>query len=311
MKLLKKFLESSGKQEILRMMAHGASDVGKMRSVNEDYFWVNPTKNLYIVADGMGGHNAGEVASQNATKLVDAYLTPEVIEEIRGDIRKVRETIINSLLHAHTNICEMADSNPEYEGMGCTIVTALIIGNYLHLCHVGDARAYLCDETGITLLTIDHSFVMELVQKGKLTLEEARVSPMKNKLNQAIGASRPINPDYKHYTLKEGDKILLCSDGLWDMLSDEQLSTVLKEDKPPQVLCETLIKMANDAGGHDNITALVILHKEQTDSESESESESRSEPLEPRAQETDEPDIMEKSGEYSFVFTEPDSEKAG
>jgi len=290
MKLLKKLLESSQKETLMKM-AYGVTDVGKSRTMNEDYFWVNPDKNLFIVADGMGGHNAGDVASKNATQIVDAYLTTELLSEIRENIRKIRETMIKSLLHAHTEILEMAEKNPDYEGMGCTIVVALIFNNSLHLGHVGDARAYLCNETGITTLTIDHSFVMELVQKGKLSIEEARISPLKNKLNQAIGASKPINPDYKHYTLKEGDKILLCSDGLWDMLTDQEMYTVLRENHSPKKIGETLIKMANDAGGHDNITALVIQHKEQTES--------------PTSQEPDEPDAFEKSGEYSFVFKEP------
>ena len=226
MKLLKKLLESSQKETLMKM-AYGTTDVGKSRTMNEDYFWVNPDKNLFIVADGMGGHNAGDVASKNATQIVDAYLTPDLLSEIRDNIRKIRETMIKSLLHAHTEILEMAGKNPDCEGMGCTIVVALIFNNSLHLGHVGDARVYLCNETGITLLTIDHSFVMELVQKGKLSIEEARISPMKNKLNQAIGASKPINPDYKHCTLKEGDKIILCSDGLWDMLTEQEMYTVL------------------------------------------------------------------------------------
>ena len=294
MKLLKKFLESPPTEEASKI-AYGGTDVGKTRTMNEDYFWINWDKNLFIVADGMGGHNAGEVASRNAAKEVDSYLTQELLTEIRGDNRKIREVIIKGLIHAHDKIKEMADKNTNYEGMGCTIVEALIIKNDLHLGHVGDARAYICDENGINLLTIDHSFVMELVQKGKLTLEEARVSPMKNKLNQAIGASKPINPDYKYCALKEGDKILLCSDGLWDMLSDQQIFAVLRQDKPVQKLCETLIKMANDAGGHDNITALVIHHQEKAET-----------PATPKPEDTE---FYEKSGEYSFVFDDSDSEK--
>lgn len=288
MKLIKKFLETSRK-EALRKMAFGLTDVGKDRQINEDYFIIKPEKHLYIVADGMGGHNAGDVASLNATTIVDSFLTEEVIKQIKGNNRKIRETIIKSLLHAHKKILEMAENNLQLEGMGCTIVVALILNNNLHLCHVGDARAYLANENGLTLLTRDHSYVMELVQKGRLTMEEARVSPMKNKLNQAIGASKSINPDYRYYELREDDRILLCSDGLWDMIADPQILAILKLDKPVQKLCEILIKNANDSGGHDNITAVVIQHKDQS-----------SEDLEPLNE--NDINVLEKTGEYSFVF---------
>jgi len=294
MKLIKKLLEISQK-EAMEKLVHGATDVGRARTVNEDYFLINREKNLYIVADGMGGHNAGDVASKNAVEMADAYMTKELIEDIRRNSRRTREAVIKSLLHAHLKILEMADKNVGYQGMGCTIVEALIMGNYLHLCHIGDARAYICNEKGITLLTKDHSYVMDLVQKGKLTMEEARLSPMKNKLHQAIGASKTINPDYKHYILKEGDKILLCSDGLWDMMSDDQIYTVLRQDKPAKKLCETLIKMANNAGGHDNITAIIIQHienQEASDTKTPMEFE-----------------VPDKTGEYSFSFDKvPDSD---
>jgi serine/threonine protein phosphatase PrpC len=287
MRLVKKLLEISQK-EAMQKMVHGATDVGKERTVNEDYFIINREKNLFIVADGMGGHNAGDIASKNATQIADEYLKIDLLNNIRHDNRKIREAIIKSILHAHLKILEMADKNSQYQGMGCTIVMALILGNSLHLCHVGDARAYICNEKGILRLTRDHSFVMDLVDKGKFTMEEARLSPMKNKLHQAIGASKTINPDYKNCILKNDDKILLCSDGLWDMMSDDQIYTVLKQDKPAKKLCDSLIKMANSAGGHDNITAVVIQHNEKTEG-----------PTPPIVEDRDVPD---KTGEYSLTF---------
>lgn len=296
MKIIKKLLEFSHKAEMQKLV-HGLTDVGKARSVNEDYFIVNNDKSLYIVADGMGGHNAGDVASKNATEMADAYITQERIDRVRGNIRQTRDMIIHSLIHAHESILKMADESAQLTGMGCTIVEALILGNNLHLCHVGDARAYLSNENGITLLTRDHSHVMDLVAKGKLTLEEARVSPLKNKLNQAIGASRDIKPEYKHCFLKDGDKVLLCSDGLWDLMSDYQMYTVLRQDKPVKKLCEILIKMANDAGGHDNITAVIIQHKDNINNE-----------VVPNPT-PEEIALLEKTGEYSFVFKNPTSEK--
>jgi protein phosphatase len=235
----------------------------------------------------MGGHNAGDIASLNASQMVDTYFTPQLLSKIQDDAGKIREAIIDSLVNAHREILRMAKGSRHYEGMGCTMVVAFIRHNILHLGHVGDARAYVCNDTGIKLLTEDHSFVMELVKKGKMTMEEARLSPLKNRLNQAIGASVDIKPDYRIYELEENDRILLCSDGLWDMLTDEQMQQAVMQELPPKNICDKLIDMANKAGGHDNITAVVIIYKEQ-----------------PGEIKGDSGEFMDTSGEYSYVFKE-------
>jgi protein phosphatase len=286
MKMINKLLGSSGWEDENKSV-FGATDVGKERTDNEDYFRIVPEKSLYIVADGMGGHNAGDIASLNASQMVDTYFTSRVLSEIKDDDEKIHKAIVQSLLNAHRGILRMAKSKNNYEGMGCTLVLAFIWGNRLHLGHVGDARAYLCNDSGIELLTIDHSFVMELVKKGKMTMEEARLSPLKNRLNQAIGASVDIKPSYRNHFLENGDRILLCSDGLWDMLTDEQLHQTVMQKTSPQKICETLVGMANNAGGHDNITAVVIVHKKSSD-------------MSPR----ENTKLKEPTGEYSFVFKE-------
>ncbi|MCP5106432.1 MAG: Stp1/IreP family PP2C-type Ser/Thr phosphatase [bacterium] len=267
--------------------AFGLTDVGKERSDNEDYFRIVPEKCLFIVADGMGGHNAGDIASLNASQMVDTYFSAQLLTKIQDNNEKIEESIVKSLLNAHREILRMAKGSRNYEGMGCTMALAFIRDNDLHVGHVGDARAYICNDAGIKLLTEDHSYVMELVKKGKMTMEEARLSPLKNRLNQAIGASVDIIPDYGLYSLQEGDRILLCSDGLWDMLTDEQLHQTMMQDLPPKTICENLIDMANKAGGHDNITAVVIIYKN-----------------EPVIKEPESDKFMDTSGEYSFVFKE-------
>jgi len=287
MKLVNKLLGSPGWEDS-RKSAYGATDVGKDRSNNEDYFRIIPEKCLYIVADGMGGHAAGDVASLNAAQTVDTYFSRQLLLKIQDDDNKIREAIVESLLKAHQEILRMAESKRHYEGMGCTIVIAFIQDNSLHLSHVGDARAYVCNNSGIKLLTTDHSFVMDLVKNGKMTLEEARLSPMKNRLNQAIGSATAIKPDYGHYSLEEGDRILLCSDGLWDMLTDEQMHQAIIQDQPAKIVCENLINMANKAGGHDNITAVLIIYKKGPAEDELSDNE----------------DLMDTSGEYSVVFKE-------
>jgi len=260
MKFLKRVLGIPEKEEMMKM-ADGATDVGKVREANEDYFLVNPDRKLYIVSDGMGGHNAGEVASMNATESVNNYFTSELLSEISGDDEKIQNEMIKVVVDAHHKIIQMANSNEIYKGMGCTLVVAWIDGDILHLCHVGDSRAYMCNNSGIQLLTTDHSHVMSLVAAGKMTMEEARVSPLKNELSQAIGAPLEIEPDYNRYSMNNGDKILLCSDGLWDMLSDKEIYEILRKRKPVKTICQELIHKANQEGGHDNVTVVVMKYE--------------------------------------------------
>ena len=266
MSILKKLFGGRGGQdsqaEDLFESVHGLTDVGLDRDNNEDYFLVDPLKNLFIVADGMGGHNAGEVASLNATEAVNDHLTPKILAEIKGDRIKINDELNDCLYIANQKILDMAENNVSYQGMGCTLVVALVERGALHTGHVGDARAYLCDANGINLLTTDHSKVMELVEAGQMTLEEARQSPLKNELSQAIGSPLPIIPDYNFTALKNGDKVLLCSDGLWDMLADEEICRIVNQAQPAKSICEELVKKANDAGGHDNITVVVFEYRE-------------------------------------------------
>lgn len=240
---------------------HGATHVGRKRKGNEDFFLIHKEKRLFIAADGMGGHNAGEVASLNAAKHINQYFSFKVLSQITGDGDEIKRRMFDSLAGANRKLREMARDNKSYRGMGCTVVMALIEGDDLHLSHVGDSRAYLCNKSGIQLLTTDHSYVMGLVASGKMTPEEARGSNMKNELTQAVGAVQTLQPDYNHYSLRDGDKLLLCSDGLWDMLSDEEIYQVVKKYRPAQVICDELIEKANEAGGKDNITAVLVIHR--------------------------------------------------
>jgi protein phosphatase len=265
MNTLKKLFGGRGGQESpaadLIESVHGLTDVGMARDNNEDYFLVNSAKNLFIVADGMGGHKAGEVASMNATEAVNDHFTSELLLYIRGDRIKINDELNDCLYAVNQKILDMAEKNSDYQGMGCTLVVALVEAGALHIGHVGDSRAYRCNENGIDLLTTDHSKVMELVKAGQMTLEEARQSPLKNELSQAIGGPLQIIPDYNFIELKNGDKILLCSDGLWDMLSDELIYQIVKQAKPAESICEELVNKANHAGGHDNITVVLIEYR--------------------------------------------------
>ena len=266
MSILKKIFGGGDKPERsadnLIASVHGLTDVGMDRENNEDYFLVDAAKNLFIVSDGMGGHNAGEVASLNAAAAVNDHFTPEILAEIKGDRIKINDELNDCLFVANQKILDLAESNPGYRGMGCTLVVALVERGALHIGHVGDTRAYLCDEAGIKLLTTDHSKVMELVKAGQMTLEEARQSPLKNELSQAIGSPMSVIPDYNYHDLKNGDRVLLCSDGLWDMLSDEEIYQIVNQTQTAKAICEALVQKANDAGGHDNITVVLFEYRE-------------------------------------------------
>ena len=238
--------------------ACGMTDPGKIRDNNEDSFLLLPEKNLYIVADGMGGHNAGEVASSHAVTKVNDYFSPELLAKVRGQDDRIRQELNNCLREVNQRIRRQAKTEPQYAGMGCTLLVALLDGDRLHLSHIGDSRAYRCTAAGIAALTSDHSVVMELVRAGAMTEMEARASSLKNELTQAIGVRATIAPDYRVYTLQADDRILLCTDGLWDMLTDVEIQEIVRQPKPLIECCQELIDRANAVGGQDNITVVLI-----------------------------------------------------
>jgi serine/threonine protein phosphatase PrpC len=241
------------------ILAYGSTDKGKQRDGNEDSYLLMPELDIYVVADGMGGHNDGAVASLNAVRVIGEYFTPEIISEMRSDRDKVEENLRGAVMEAHGWLLRMIEANPEYEGMGSTIAISFIHDNVLHTCHVGDSRVYVINSWGITQITKDHSAVGELVRTGEMTKEEARQSPLKNQITQAIGVLLDIEPEYNRtYTLNEGDVVLLCSDGLWEMLPDEEIQAIVLEGKPMGETCSKLVHQANEAGGNDNITVVLI-----------------------------------------------------
>ncbi len=263
MKLLQRLRNIFGKPQpqpapALPVSAAGQTDVGLQREHNEDVFGVSPEGELVVVADGMGGHNAGEVASALAVESLMACLSPEGLPTAGGDPEEVAALIKDCVLKAHQRILDKAASDKDCAGMGSTVVLALRRGPALHLCNVGDSRAYIMDRHGIRLLSRDHSMVMDLVDSGSMTMAEARVSKLKNRLTQALGSPNPITPNCLRLDLPQEGWLLLCSDGLWDMLSDERMLEIARERQAPQDVCAALIAEANQQGGEDNITAAVM-----------------------------------------------------
>lgn len=233
-----------------------ATDVGMKRKVNQDYVFtseesVGALPNLFIVADGMGGHKAGDYASRKATEVMVESIGASHAGE--SPIRVIREAIekANAQIYSESMVKE------EYSGMGTTSVVATIIDNTLYVGNVGDSRLYLIDRE-ISQITKDHSLVEEMVRVGQLDRTKARNHPDKNIITRAVGASAEIRVDFFDLSLKKGDIILMCSDGLSNMVDDENIRMIIEREGDVAAKATALIKRANDNGGRDNIAVVII-----------------------------------------------------
>ncbi len=238
----------------------GMTDVGRVREHNEDAFHISQDGRLLIVADGMGGHAAGEVARALAIQAVVDFFT-----NVDGSLRQSSDMPMDHLLRrafelAQDRVCGEAEGREELRGMGTTLIAACIVGGKVYTCHVGDVRCYVHSASGLKQLTEDHSVVGELVRAGRLSPDQARVHPDKNQILQAIGVPQGITSDTNTSDLESRDVVLLCSDGLWEAISDAGIDTVLRHGTSIREKTETLIRLANEAGGRDNITAVLYRH---------------------------------------------------
>ena len=237
------------------LSSYAMTDVGRTRLVNQDYVFsclepVGNLPNLFIVADGMGGHQAGDFAS--------SYSVKKILESISLSLQKNPHKIFaDAIRYANRELIEKAKANPELKGMGTTVVLLTIIGEKAYVANVGDSRLYLMEDT-LTQITVDHSLVQEMIRIRELTKESARLHPDKNIITRAVGAGRDINADYFEFTLTEKSILLMCSDGLSNMVEDEQLAILLKSAKKPEKIGKKLIEAANRNGGKDNIAVIVI-----------------------------------------------------
>lgn len=230
------------------------TDVGVVRSGNEDNYLMLSDRGVFIVADGMGGHAAGEVASEMAVRIISRE-----IGSLRGVTdEQAGERIQRAIVSANEAIFERTLSEHDKRGMGTTTtVLALLPGRYL-VGQVGDSRAYLLRNGTFLQLTKDHSYVQEQVDAGLLTPEQARVHPYSNVITRCVGAGSEVVPDLYFGTLNAGDVLLLASDGLTGMLEDEQLVRILEAGEGPQNWVDRMIAEANRRGGLDNITAIIV-----------------------------------------------------
>ena len=254
--------------------ARGATDVGMKRRLNEDVFVLDNEHEIFLVADGMGGHAAGEVASRIATdEIVRAYRAGSSEadetwpEHWDSSLSAFANQIVDAIISGHHRVTAEMSNNADLKGMGTTVVVAVHPpgeGN-LVFCHVGDSRAYRLRDGALSLLTSDHSWVHEQVTAGFLSEEAARTHPLKNVVTQALGGSSDPRVDVLETGIEDGDLYLLCSDGLNSMLTDHEIAGFLFEGGSLDEICGNLIEAANQRGGNDNIS-VVLLRPHRADS---------------------------------------------
>lgn len=240
------------------MKIYSRTDIGKKRSINQDAYYVGEFDDgsaFAIVCDGMGGHMAGDIASARAISVISEYIKKSYSPKMNSSA--VENLLRGAVDSANTEIYDLAHSSPDFEGMGTTVVIAFVIGNLAHVIHVGDSRAYLLRSEEIEQLTTDHSIVQAMLLRGEISEDEAKTHPRKNVIYRALGIADSVMCDYNIALKPENVSILLCSDGLSNLVDEntllETFKTVSKEDFVSQI-----VDLANDAGGPDNITAVLI-----------------------------------------------------
>ena len=238
------------------MKFYAITDIGRKRELNEDYIYtsgqpIGALPNLFIVADGMGGHKAGDYASMHT---VDRFV--EVIREL-GEEHGVQDAINEAVTAANAYIYQRSRENSNLSGMGTTLVLASCIGNEAIVANIGDSRLYLVNDA-MTQITRDHSLVEEMVTLGGIDREMARNHPDKNIITRAVGVKEKVAADFFEVDLTKGDKLLLCSDGLTNMLRDEEIYQIIQDNKDLEQAAKALVDAANENGGRDNIAVVLV-----------------------------------------------------
>lgn len=235
------------------------TDTGRMRENNEDSVSVDPATGLVVLADGMGGYNAGEVASGMATTFITTelgqWLSQAGEQALSRDVKRAMEICVEN---ANTSIFTSAESNAHYSGMGTTLVVGAFIGSRLILGHIGDSRCYRWRHNTLVPITRDHSLLQEQLDAGLITPEQAAVSPNRNLVTRALGVEASVELEVNEFRVEPGDVYLMCSDGLTDMVSDTTIATEFSRSEDLETLALNLITIANAAGGRDNISVLLV-----------------------------------------------------
>jgi serine/threonine protein phosphatase PrpC len=251
--------------EAVQIVSSGLSDVGRVRTNNEDSFRIVEALNLFILSDGMGGEAHGEVASAMAVDVINKYCESEkedsgatVLDEVPANISSQTRRLKQAVAQANFQIFQAAQKNPEQRGMGATITALWLKDTLMSIAHVGDSRAYLLRNGNLQQLTNDHSLVAEQVRRGLITPQQAEESEMQSVLLRALGAHPEVEIDADEVEIIPRDVLLLCSDGLTRMVTEPEIAGALQAETVPSAAAERLISLANENGGVDNVTVIVV-----------------------------------------------------
>ena len=238
--------------------AYAKSDIGKVREINQDSYYISNSLDevqLYMLADGMGGYNGGEIASKLAIQSAKSYIENN-FKEIEKDRDSIIQLVGSSMEYANMVVYEKSKESKELEGMGTTLEICLIYNNKVYIGHVGDSRIYRIRKEFMRKLTQDHSYVQKLVKDGTITKEEAMHHPQKNMLMKALGCNAFVEPDVMVKGFLKEDILIMCSDGLTNLVSQEEIFKEAKKDI--EQAPKELVEKANNNGGYDNITVVII-----------------------------------------------------
>ena len=241
------------------MRSYAKTDIGKAREMNQDFIYVSEEiegMKLGILADGMGGYKGGEIASCLATTTAKNYIEENFKDVNLQDSESIQMLIKNAMEYANKVVYQKSKESQELEQMGTTLEICLIYGNKVYIGHIGDSRIYRIRKNIIRRITTDHSYVETLVKDGTITREEAFYHPKKNMLIKALGCTEDIEPDITVKGFLEKDIMLMCSDGLTNMLKEEEIYNIINQNI--ETACNTLIQKANECGGYDNISVIII-----------------------------------------------------
>lgn len=248
------------RDEVTVMISVFRTDTGKVRTLNEDnggYFYNQNNDLLAVVADGMGGHQAGEIASEMAVSYLQEHW-----QETEGNLSptEAEQWLENTIQAANKKLYDFSKTHPQYSGMGTTVVSTICTPTNITFANIGDSRIYVLNENGFSLLTEDHSLVNELVKNGQLSKEEAEHHPRKHILLRALGTEERVQIDIRTLDWDKGDFLLLCSDGLTNKVDEQEIEEIMRSDRTLQSQADELISKANIAGGDDNITLVLVKH---------------------------------------------------
>jgi PPM family protein phosphatase len=253
------------------MQAAALSDVGLTRSKNEDAYWCDIPRGVFIVADGIGSQQAGEVASSAAVEVISAELTLAVDRGLRES--ELADAMFDAFRESAEEIFNRAQESEHLSGMACSAIAAVVKEGFCLVAHAGDSRAYLFSDDVLHQVTVDDTPVAVLVKRGYLLPEKARSHHLKNVLTKSLGAKPSVDANLTKFPVKLNERILLCSDGLWSILSNEEISEILRAHPGPSDACRELISLARFKGAQDNITAIVIQLDEDLTEELSADSE--------------------------------------